>query len=84
MGSKFYGKLYMSLTNGVRLAESLARDHTYNKLRMYRLSECSVSIRLLFLGFFLNLVRGLLVLLTDLIELLHVIEKLCATLQSNE
>lgn len=51
---------------------------------MARYKSDSISFRGLFLGIFLNLVRGLLVLLTDLVELLHVIEKLCATFQSDE
>ena len=44
----------------------------------------SFSVCLLFLGIFLNLIRGLLVLLPDLVELLHVIEKLGATFKRDE
>jgi hypothetical protein len=51
---------------------------------LQRLITCSISNCSLFFGFFLNLVRGLLVLLTDFVELLHVIEKLCAALKSDE
>ena len=41
---------------------------------------CSVLV----LGVLLDLGGGLLVLFTDFVELLHVIEKLCAALESDE
>ena len=44
----------------------------------------SISVGLLFLGILLNLVRSLFVFLADLVELLHVFEKVSASLQSDE
>lgn len=44
----------------------------------------SISVGLLFLGILLNLVRSLFVFLADLVELLHVFEKVGASLQSDE
>ena len=44
----------------------------------------SISVGLLFLGFLLNLVGGLLVLLSDVVELLHVLEELVAPAQRDE
>jgi len=44
----------------------------------------SISVGLLFLGILLNLVRSLFVFLTDLVELLHVLEKVGASLQSDK
>jgi len=66
----------------------VARDHSY--LRVLKAScrgQGSVGGRRsdsLLLGVFLNLVGGLLVLLTDFVKLLHVIEELGAALKSNE
>ncbi len=44
----------------------------------------SISVGLLFLGILLNLVRSLFVFLADLVELLHVFEKVGASLQSDK
>jgi hypothetical protein len=44
----------------------------------------SISVGLLFLGILLNLVRSLFIFLTDFVELLHVFEKVGASLQSDE
>ena len=42
------------------------------------------SVLVLAVGVLLNLGGGLLVLFTDFVELLHVIEKLCTALESDE
>lgn len=48
-------------------------------------AACSISdLLLIFGGVALDLARRLLVLLTDFVELLHVIEKLCTALESDE
>ena len=63
-----------------------ARDHAGHCSKTQEVStlSLSISVGLLFLGILLNLVRSLFVFLADLVELLHVFEKVGASLQSDK